>query len=656
MALGAADDDDLVEEYPWDEEGEEVPEVEEEAAPDEEYEEYDAEGDVEAAAEDGAEAGVEDVEFAWDGDEAEAAAANVEVDMAFELLNQDYDVNNDGRHERALLAKLRRDLKSFLHPQKFELEPFGSYVTDLGLPTGEGKGQSDLDVVLLFHGEHADSFETKEIRNRVVLPNIDRLGQWLRQRRDVTVKNIIRKARVPIVTFSTQELEVDVSVQQPWGVLNSWHLRDLCASGRPGRLRSLVRMVKLWAKSKSIHTAKDGSLSSYGYAMLAAGYLREYGALPALLPEGRPQGSPYLDSDGALKHVLGACKAASAAGAHDGGADARRRTELWREPEVLPAGASEEADATPVDLFWGWLEWFYSTVMGFVPKGAMASSCGTIPLAKRHIVSVRPRSQQELRVDITWSNKRAEHWSPASQEVYLLIEEPLSGENVARCVKSSGFWAIRAEVERAREFLTERLEDGERGEDGGLAVLKELFDLPPLATREQLPNGVGLPGHRDRFKRPFDGGGGEEPPHKRPFGMAGGPHWSHGARQPWGYGARPQGFPPRPPGLPPRPPIRARPVGIVKQTTTSPAAASAARPPAARGGSTGARPAMPAGVLAPSGPKASQKLLLVQAEKAKPLLKPSQPKRPPPAHLMGGSQPRPSVGRGVIKNLLASNA
>ena len=34
--------------------------------------------------------------------------------------------------------------------------------------------------VLLFHGQRADSFESKDIRSNLVVPSIDRLGSWLK--------------------------------------------------------------------------------------------------------------------------------------------------------------------------------------------------------------------------------------------------------------------------------------------------------------------------------------------------------------------------------------------------------------------------------------------------------------------------------------------
>jgi len=295
------EDEDLA--YDWDFGSQEGAAREEPAADEAGFEEVDVEEEEED--EDLAGGGAEAER--WDPEEGEDAlpggdAATAEA--AFEAMNAEQ--SQDGEAEEALLRRLRAALAKWFSDSDFELEPFGSFVTQLGLrESEEAQGRSDLDVVLLFRGSAADTFARKEVRDRVVAPTINALGRWLPSLPGVVVKNVIRHARVPIVMFETRELSVDISVQQPWGVLNSWHLRDLCNSGWPGRLRALARMVKLWAKSKSIHTAKDGSLSSYGYSMLAASFLQGCGGLPAILPRAaRADGNPYMDADEALEHVL----------------------------------------------------------------------------------------------------------------------------------------------------------------------------------------------------------------------------------------------------------------------------------------------------------------------------------------------------------------
>lgn len=433
-------------------------------------------------------------------DEEEELDAEV-ADASFEIINE--KDKHDGRHERLLLTRLRKGLTELLPEWRFELEAFGSYVTELGLPKEDSAGRSDLDVVLLFHDSNADSFDDRDVRPQVVDPTIEKLGTWLRRQPGVTVNNIIRKARVPIVIFDTKELSVDISVQQPWGVLNSWHLRDLAESGWPGRFRALARLVKHWAKSKSIHTAKDGALSSYGYSILAASFLMSCGGLPALLPKTSPATGPYMTSNKALQHVLSVCSTKNV------------RPKLWQRPMPLSTDceSSAAALACPEQLFKLFLEWMEATVLRFAGEAGSASRCGQVPLDQRFIASVRPRSQEELRVDVTWSQKKSEHWDPASSPVYLLIEEPLNGENVARCVKPEGFTAIQKEVRRGIQSL------GPMGSrESAAKSFKALLKLSPLAAnRTQPPGGFGSPTSWPRgAKRPW-----ESPhpwtPNKRPM-------------------------------------------------------------------------------------------------------------------------------------------
>lgn len=410
----------------------------------------------------------------WDSKEAQAAQAVVDLDVAFRELSRSQDCD----HEHQLLQKLRKELLGvFGHPGGFILEPFGSFVTELGLPRESGR--SDLDLVILFHNYKADSKEEKDVRTNLVMPTIDHLGRWLRQS-GFNVKNIIRHARVPIVTFETKDLEVDVSVQQPFGVLNSWHLRDLCQSGVPGRLPALVRLVKQWAKSKAIHSAKDGALSSYGWAMLAASFLQERNLLPALLED-----RPFLSADDALWYVLNAVE--------------QRPENLWLEPQVYPVDSSspKEAHKRPCELFLLWLQWLRSTALR--PCGA--SAFGYLPLNQRHIVSVCGRQQEELRRAVS-SCPKTDHWNPTSSPVFMLIEEPFTGENVARSVRENGLNDIVAELQRALDVMS--IENAD-------AAFEELLHLPPLRQRQGAPDGVGLP----RFTAPRHPPP-REPPLKRP--------------------------------------------------------------------------------------------------------------------------------------------
>jgi len=241
-------------------------------------------------------------------------------------------------------------------------------------------------------------------------------------------------------------------------------------------------MLKMWAKSKSIHTAKDGALSSYGYSILAASFLAARGATKALLPSERGGGqSVYVSNDSALEYVL----------AKAGGEDPEG---LWEAP--APGGEScQDADKTPTELFVEFLGWMEGTVLGFVERTkGLPGGVGTAPLFQRYIVSVRPRTQSQLLQDLQkWTPKR-DHWMPSSvNEIFLTIEEPLNGENVARSVRAAGFWAIMKEVHRARASM-----DRKHGTVTS-ARFKALLEMPALArSMPPLPSlgrlGVAPPG------------------------------------------------------------------------------------------------------------------------------------------------------------------
>lgn len=444
---------------------------------DEEFEEVEVEGEF----------WEEEEEYLdWESEETQAAAQGVAIDLAFQKVNRDN--TQDATPERRLLRRLEKDLARVFSGRSFSLEPFGSYVTDLGLPPTGAGSRSDLDVVVLFRNHRADSFEAKDVREHLVSPTINQLGRWLGSQPDITVKNIIRKARVPIVMFETKELDVDVSVQQPFGVLNSWHLRDLCASGFPGRLRALIRLIKHWVKSKAIHSAKDGSLSSYGWAMLAACYLQECGALPALMYHNDQR--PYLTADEALEQVL------------DYG---QHSIQLWAEPQVhADDGSCGEAQMTPVQLFSSWLRWMQEFVLQpIVPGAGVPDDYGSLPLESRYIASVKGRQQKELRQDVG-NCKKNDHWTPATSQVYLLIEEPFTGENVARSVRMDALRSIVSEIERAANQLSDATD----------AKFKALLAQTPLSRRQQPPEGVGLFGVHRGAKR-GKGDYAQGPPQKR---------------------------------------------------------------------------------------------------------------------------------------------
>jgi len=422
--------------------------------------------------------------------QSEAAAARGDVEAAFEPFSM--ESAHEESEELALLERLRGAISKMFPDQKFEMEPVGSFATDLRLPGigSDGKPiRGELEVLLVLHDCRADSWEASEVRAEVVLPTLERVASWLRTQPGIVVKEFVRKARVPAVAFETKQVTVEVSVQNPHSLLNTWHMRDLCRGGWPGRLRALARLVKLWAKSKMIHSAKDGALSAYGWTLLVASYLQQCGALPTLLPW--TGAGPYVEADEALRQVLDTCEA--------GGG----QCELWRTSELTAPDFSEAASWHPTQFFLHWLEWMSDTVFQFVDTCKdVAGGVGKAPLDRRHIVSVRERTQEELREDVLAAAKAEEQWAPASSELFLLIEDPLSGENVGRSVWFKGFCSMRAEVQRARQFLQTTAST-----KAGLPPFEALLSQPPLNKSPSPAGSVSQPAGplQPGLKRAADG-------------------------------------------------------------------------------------------------------------------------------------------------------
>jgi len=392
----------------------------------------------------------------------EVAESVGNAEAAYEFLNSANAQDSSTTEE--LLDNLRRDLGLLWKHQDFELEPFGSAVADLSLVSAGSTKKIELDVVLLFRGEAADA---KDVRQKLMIPTITRLSTWLKNQARMTVKNVSVQAQVPVISFESPKVAVDLCVQQPLSVLNSWHLRDLCESGCSGRLRALIRLVKMWAKSKSIDSAKDGCLSSYGYALLAAGFLASRGLIPLLLPSERQEGeaSPYVDAATAMEHAL------------DGAAGGISE-QLWSSPSTAPSvqpSVASDTEMMPVELFAAWLGWMQQAPLAFAEQHhSLPGGCGVAALPSRYVVSLRPRTQKDLLSDVVrWS--RQDNWVPTSaNQMFLTIEEPLSGDNVGRSVKANGFWALHAETKRAREFVASW--DGQKGS----ACFRALLELPAL--------------------------------------------------------------------------------------------------------------------------------------------------------------------------------
>lgn len=84
----------------------------------------------------------------------------------------------------------------------------------------------------------------------------------------------IISAKVPILKFHDHErnLNVDLNCNNSVGIRNTHLLR--CYASLDWRLKPLVLIVKLWARSNNINDAKNMTISSYSLALMVIHFLQ----------------------------------------------------------------------------------------------------------------------------------------------------------------------------------------------------------------------------------------------------------------------------------------------------------------------------------------------------------------------------------------------
>ena len=86
-------------------------------------------------------------------------------------------------------------------------------------------------------------------------------------------------ARIPVIMLKAGNIDVDISPENALAIMNTKLLK--CYSKSP-LMVPLVRMLKKIVKSFDINNPAKGSLSSYGYVLMALHYLQTFGSLPNL--------------------------------------------------------------------------------------------------------------------------------------------------------------------------------------------------------------------------------------------------------------------------------------------------------------------------------------------------------------------------------------
>jgi len=298
-----------------------------------------------------------------------------------------------------------------IYKEDFYLTPFGSSVNKFSSET------SDFDLVLLLPGKDADE-KGNSVRQNTVLPILRNISTVL-SRKNFKLKEFIRTARVPIVAMEciTHKIPADISVNQPFGLLNSWLLRDYAQES----VVTMVNEVKKWAKSKGLSNARDGYFSSYGWTLLCLGFLMEEEIVPTFYTGNAvdENPNPFFESQEALQLAIDAVAENPI----------EPRPFMWFPYEFL-------AFETNDDLLKRWMEYVQDHL-----------SQDNMEVRERKLVSIREPGLNNWDT-LLKHTKKSEHWQ---KPVYAVIEEPFSGENVGRVLRVNGSRDTQKELKRALE-------------------------------------------------------------------------------------------------------------------------------------------------------------------------------------------------------------
>lgn len=180
------------------------------------------------------------------------------------------------REDWAVRSKIIEELKDVVESVESlrgaTVEPFGSFVSNLFTRWG------DLDIsVVLSNGSYISSAGKKRKQNLLgeLLRALRQKGGWRRLQ-------FVPNARVPILKFESghQSISCDISIDNLQGQMKSKFLFWINQIDR--RFRTMVLLVKEWAKAHNINNPKAGSLNSFSLSLLVIFHFQT--CVPAILP------------------------------------------------------------------------------------------------------------------------------------------------------------------------------------------------------------------------------------------------------------------------------------------------------------------------------------------------------------------------------------
>lgn len=318
--------------------------------------------------------------------------------------------------QRSLMEEGRRQIEAIAQSvcPRADLVPFGSVVNGLALRN------SDLDLCLVL-GENAHAPPADEEQTpRMIL---ERLGKSIRREIPYLYCQYRTNARIPVIKlYARRQLDgglgarwnsfnADVSVGNLLAIWNTRLLEAYCCIDE--RFKYLVLFLKIWSSRRKINEAFHGTLSSYGWSLMAV-HLCMYALEPPLLPNLQNIERP---SETREEDMVG-------------GANTYFFNDLARLQEHFTTLNPTSLGTLIVDFFA-----YYSS------KFDLAND----------VISLR---QQKLtKADKGWDQDLDRNHN------FICIEDPFKTDyNVGRVVQSTGFQLIQSEIIRASKILSHATE------------------------------------------------------------------------------------------------------------------------------------------------------------------------------------------------------
>jgi len=345
----------------------------------------------------------------------------------------------DALNRKDILQRLETVIKT-IYDDEFFLSPFGSSVTKFS------SEKSDFDLSLILVGKGADE-KGNNVRAQVVLPTLQNISRVLKNG-NFKLKEFIRTARVPIVALECNKhgIPADISVNQPFGLLNSWLLRDYASPS----VIELVLKVKAFAKSKGLCNARDGYFSAYGWTLLTLCFLMENDFIQSVYHGNAMDETnlnPFFDTDEGLEAVVDAVR---------------------RDPEDPRPYVWCKSDHMMFDIDDYLIKDLFQYILDHLKQDQKA-------VKDRNLASIRNPGQNNWD-ELMQFTKKPDHWQ---KPVYAVIEEPFSGENVGRVLRVNGHRDTIKELERAIPLIEEGTSFDE------ILELKQLAPPPPVAGQKR---------------------------------------------------------------------------------------------------------------------------------------------------------------------------